>query len=197
MKQLYKITPLILIFLLSTVGYMIRFEESLRIYSFHNVTNSSMSPYIRKGSVIVSKSTKDMDIKKGDVIVFRYPIDMSQKISHRVVDIGYEEGRYYKTRGDANDSDDPWQIRQDLIVGKVIWIIPYLGFAVSFSQSKVGLFLMVVLPLGIISASEVSHLKEELKMIYEKSRRTLFVRRLILKIHRMRRAMMLRWNSIR
>jgi signal peptidase len=50
------------------------------------------------------------------------------------------------TKGDANESIDPYRIPVDSIVGMHLFSIPRLGFFVNFVQSRTGWFLCILLP---------------------------------------------------
>lgn len=84
-----------------------------------------------------------------DVISFFNPGNVNSKVVHRIDSVEIINGmKIYRTKGDANDSIDPWKVSDDLIIGKVFMVIPFVGFAISLIQSPLGVLLLIILPLG-------------------------------------------------
>ncbi len=100
------------------------------------VVSSSMEPTIKPGDIIVVKKVNIEDIKVGDIIVYKNPYTQKE-IVHRVIYKGKKYGKVYLiTKGD-NDKTNPLPdqlvgaappITEEIFVGKVILIIPYLGY---------------------------------------------------------------------
>lgn len=91
------------------------------------IGSQSMTPKINKGdAVLVKKVNNEKQIKKGDVIAFKY--DKEIRI-HRIVKIKKIKGTtYYRTKGDANNTDDDILLTMKNIRGKIIMKIPYIGY---------------------------------------------------------------------
>ncbi len=89
------------------------------------VESNSMVPTFNKGDILVLQGTESP--KEADIIVFSVP-DRSTPIVHRIVDIN-PDGTY-QTKGDANFGQLPFEKRvtKEQIHGKVISIIPYIGW---------------------------------------------------------------------
>jgi signal peptidase I len=103
------------------------------------------------------------DYPNSDIIVFHNPQNPDELIVHRIVSAEEINGViYFRTKGDGNSFDkwpttpqpaeyDPWAIppklgvSQDLVVGKVILRIPWLGHIVLFMRTPSGLVLVAVL----------------------------------------------------
>lgn len=84
-----------------------------------------MMPSIPKATIII------VDIKGhiglGDVVTYKSRRD--SLITHRIVKEIITSGkRYFNTKGDANSYWDKTLISSDAIVGKVIFVFPYLGY---------------------------------------------------------------------
>ena len=91
------------------------------------VASSSMAPKINKGDVvIIEKIDNNYDsLKKGQVIAFKYD---GAVIVHRLVNIVRDGNEYYfYTKGDANNHDDKFYLKKNMIIGKVDHKIPYIG----------------------------------------------------------------------
>lgn len=105
-------------------------------YSFFEVATGSMSPTIEVGDVVITKITKD--VNKNDVIVYK---DGESIITHRLIEKNEEE---IITRGDANNSEDK-PIKENMIIGQVIKIIPQLGTWQKILSSPEILVLIIML----------------------------------------------------
>jgi signal peptidase I len=115
-------------------------KEQFRTFPFHNGFN--------KGDVIILVGAKPENLEIGDVLV--YQSSKPQPIIHRIVRKYEEDGRiYFQTKGDHNKASiatnglNEMKIGEDLIAGKGVLRIPYLGWV------KI-LFVKAVRPLGIV-----------------------------------------------
>lgn len=109
-----------------------------------------MKPTVEAGSLIVAKPVESHDLQVGDIVVFPTP-ENGTTVTHRVVGIRHEEGQHYvKTKGDANDSVDPIEVRLEGGVQRLIYQLPCLGYFVgnfvNFARSTAGVLLQIVLP---------------------------------------------------
>jgi signal peptidase len=89
------------------------------------VESHSMKPTFFKGDILVLQGQDSYQLK--DIIVFARPGN-NIPVVHRIIDIN-SDGTY-QTKGDANLQQLPFEksIKHDDIFGKVILIIPYLGW---------------------------------------------------------------------
>lgn len=107
-----------------------------------------MEPTIMTGDVIVVKT--QMDYRVRDVATFR---DSSNHIiTHRIIEI---KNSTFVTKGDANRTTDNGNIQFNQIIGKVVFILPKLGFLVVFSKSIPGVIIFMVIPGIYIIVSEI------------------------------------------
>jgi hypothetical protein len=60
-----------------------------------------------------------------------------------------------KTKGDNNKNVDTWNLAGGGVVGKMFYSIPYLGYLLSFSQTKIGILLFILLPATYIILDEI------------------------------------------
>jgi signal peptidase len=97
------------------------------------VLTGSMEPALAVGSVTIAKRVPASTVRVGDVITFERP-GSPGTITHRVQRIEMRNGqRLYTTKGDANPSADPWQLRLPGQVGRNVADIPYAGYAVLWA----------------------------------------------------------------
>ena len=106
-------------------------------YRVYDILTGSMSPTIKPGNLVVVKETLPNEVKKNDVITFRS-------------DITNNDGKTeFITKGDANNTQDPVPLDEKLLVGKVVFQVPYLGaFLSSLQKNKlifIGLLVVIIL----------------------------------------------------
>ena len=104
-----------------------------------------MSPTINPGSLIIVKEIDDNEVKKGDVITFKGS-STSNLTTHRVVEvIENNKNIKFQTKGDGNDVLDPMLIDGNLLVGKVILDIPYMGKVMNFINQYRAIILILII----------------------------------------------------
>ncbi len=118
-------------------------EPSLFNHRIYIVDSGSMSPTILKDSMIIVKELEPQDVKEGDIITY-YGSQSSVKVTHRVVEV-QEQGKSFITKGDANETNDPLPLEGEKIIGKVVFIIPFIGMVFRFLSSIQGIISLVIL----------------------------------------------------
>lgn len=147
-------------------------------YRLYNIDSGSMTPAIKPGSLIISMPSQEY--KKGDIIVFKFPNERKIKrpkftATHRIYDI-IRSGNTanFITKGDANKKPDIIPITKDLIIGKVAFVFPYIGYLVSFTKTQFGFIVLIIIPATIIVYSEIINIKNQaLRLIQESKTRKL------------------------
>ena len=93
------------------------------------VLTYSMDPTFTRGDAVIIKkmdSSEKKLLQKDDVIQYRRK---DTTVIHRIVDIVDNQGeRGYILKGDNNESDDPFIVYDNQIIGKATLIIPKLGY---------------------------------------------------------------------
>jgi len=107
---------------------------------FFVIESGSMSPTIKTGSLVVTKSSSSYNVD--DIITFKRG---NQLITHRIITL---ENGSYQTKGDHNLSEDVELVQNNAVQGKVVLIIPLLGWLVA-------LFLNKIILIGVILSSFV------------------------------------------
>jgi signal peptidase len=131
-------------------------------YKVMVVQSGSMIPAIKTGSIVVVKPEKDFKI--GDIITFGPYSKTKAPTTHRIYDIKVVGGEaVYITKGDANNAPDTREIKKEDIVGKVLFSVPYLGYAVDFAKKPIGFALMIIVPAAIIIYDEIRKIFGEIK----------------------------------
>lgn len=119
------------------------------------VLTASMTPAISPGDVVIVAEQSPETIHERDIITFNRG-DENVPTTHRV--IGVEEtanGPEFETQGDANEDPDAGTVSPDQLIGSVILTIPLIGYVTQFASSTMGFILLVVVPLGLLLATEV------------------------------------------
>lgn len=100
---------------------------------FVAVASGSMSPALEIGDLLIIQGVSPENIQKDDIIVFTpLPEYGSAYNIHRVTRI-QQLGNgtlLFKTKGDANDSEDPYWVPDSRVHGRPINRIPYIGYII-------------------------------------------------------------------
>jgi len=173
LKKITKIAGWVITFIILIIGGLTlfsSFSNSFK-YKIFVVESGSMTPTIRPGSLAVVKASSDY--KKDDIITYKKREDINIKergstITHRIVKV---EENGFVTKGDANDVEDKESVEKDLIVGKLILAIPYLGYPIAWAKTQTGLIFLIVIPATIIIYSEILNIKKEIVKIFKKGKK--------------------------
>ena len=115
-------------------------NKSLFGYRYYTVLTPSMEPAYSVGDMVFVKIENADNINVGDVITFNPSSDGNAYLTHRVVEkLPDYQGTgvtCFKTKGDANDSDDSFLIDESRVVGTVKFGIPVMGYVVRFVQLR-------------------------------------------------------------
>ena len=135
-------------------------------YKIYSVTTGSMSPKIQANSLVFINPLKEYFV---DDIVTIKTSEPGKTITHRIIrKINKNNQTIFETKGDANKSKDLENFKTQNIIGKVFFIIPYLGLLIIYSKTIPGLILLIVIPATIIIYSEIIKIKNELNKIFTK-----------------------------
>jgi signal peptidase I len=121
------------------------------------IVGGSMDGTIDRGSVVFDEEVPVAALQRGDVITYTPPSDAmtTERITHRIVSIhSVREAKIFRTRGDANQSPDPWtftldQPRQARVVGHV----PYLGYVLAALEIRPLRMALIGIPALLIAIS--------------------------------------------
>lgn len=142
--------------------------ETIQKISKHRldvVLTGSMEPSIAKGSLVIVRETAIEKLEKGDIITYRGTGSSKAFVTHRIYGVvkGLEATQAFVTKGDANLTEDSGVIKPAQVVGKVVLTIPFAGYIVQTVKSKIGYFLLVLIPGLIIIISEFAGVFEKLR----------------------------------
>ena len=115
-----RINFIILIILLILVSLF-----SCKDFRIYCIMSGSMEPTISPGSIILVDLKTEPHVE--DIVTFQ---TQDTIITHRLKK--QINDQKYITKGDANHSDDPIPLFKAQIIGKVIIVIPFIGYIVIF-----------------------------------------------------------------
>lgn len=110
------------------IGILVMLVSCEFKYGMLAVGSKSMTGTINKGDAIIYKKyAKEKNLKEGQIIVFEKNNVM---IIHRIVSIYKisEQESVYKTKGDANEDNDNWLVKQEEIIGTVDTRVPWIAW---------------------------------------------------------------------
>lgn len=175
-KILYWLVVSVLIFIAAAMALTV--FEVPGGYRLFVVQSGSMEPKVKTGSIVVVG--KQNEYKVNDIITFLIssnanPNNLNSTVTHRIASIRTENNsKVFQTKGDANKALDRESIIEKQILGKVLFSIPFAGYAVAFSKTQIGFILFIVVPSTIIIWSELMKIKSEtIKLIAKRRRKKL------------------------
>lgn len=129
------------------------------------VLSGSMHPALETGGVVVIQPKRASAVKVGDILTYRHPERPASAhilVTHRVVAIDNSSGSpVFRTKGDANDVEDPWQVRSSDVVGTAKWFVPYAGYVSERVRTTAGFVLLIGVPAALLAASEIKNLIQQ------------------------------------
>ncbi len=101
------------------------------------IRGGSMSPAIALGSAIIAARAPADRVVVGDIVTVRGTNGVV--VTHRVVDVVVHEGdHFFRTKGDANATVDPFLVPEGAIVGVVETTLPMAGFVMAMLTQPSG-----------------------------------------------------------
>jgi signal peptidase len=112
-------------------------------FNLYIVRSESMKPTINMGDLIVTGPLNG-EVKPGTIVTYEYSREL---LTHRVYSV---EGDRLVTKGDAVEEADPWSVKVSDVKGVYLFKIPYVGYVTSFVQTKLGWFLLIIIPAALL-----------------------------------------------
>ena len=90
------------------------------------IATGSMEKEISVGDVVIIQKCKGNDVNVGDIIEYQME---GYTVIHRIIEKRQENGEFrFVTKGDNNISPDNEIVRENQLIGKVIFKIKYIGY---------------------------------------------------------------------
>lgn len=113
----------------------------------YTVRSGSMTPTIETGDVVVTAPISPLEARVGDIVTFRDPEGGDHLYTHRVRSVDRSGGRVdFVTRGDANNTVERWSIETGGKLGRVVYRVPRLGYALAWIEGPLGRIAMIAVP---------------------------------------------------
>ncbi len=101
-------------------------------YGTYNIMSGSMEPDIPIGSIIYVKPVEPSGIEPGEIIVYNRRVSDEEYdpvgfvVAHRVVSVSQMQSEF-RTKGDANETEDINPVKFSEVLGVVTFHLPFLG----------------------------------------------------------------------
>jgi len=119
-------------------------------YNGYVVLTGSMLPSISPNDVVITKKVSGEKLKIRDVITFASsdPRFLGTIITHRIIEkYQTNEGNYeYRTQGDNNNTADDALVKDENVMGKVIFTIPKLGYLQTLLATQSMWIIVILIP---------------------------------------------------
>ena len=122
---------------------------TFRVADLHvqTVVSGSMRPTVSPGDVAVTQGVPVGSLRVGDAIAF-YPPGQTLPVLHRIRSMTpAASGMVITTRGDANNTDDPWRATlHGTTAYRLVAVVPFIGWLTELQRPA---FLVAGLLLGL------------------------------------------------
>ena len=113
------------------------------------VLGGSMVPSLHSGDLVVVAPTAPTRLGIGDVITFQTVLEQQPVLAtHRIVAVAHDgQGvPMFQTRGDANPVVDPTPTAARAVLGRVVLVLPALGYVVTLARERPVQALLIAIP---------------------------------------------------
>lgn len=108
------------------------------------LVGNSMYPVIESGTFVVLKQEQQYFL--GDIIGFVN--EDNKNVVHRIVE---QTDQGFITKGDNNRRNDPGVIPVNEVIGRTVFVIPYVGYTTLFLQTPIGISIFGIWALVMFS----------------------------------------------
>lgn len=114
-------------------------------FDTYAVLSGSMEPKYPVGSLLYVQKVDVQTLKPNDVITFM--LDEHTVVTHRIVEVVKDETDpniiRFKTKGDANNTEDIGLVHYKNVIGAPKFHIPYLGYVAFYISRPPGLYVAI------------------------------------------------------
>lgn len=131
--------------------------------SYIMLLGDSMTPTIESGTFVVVKPEQEYLL--GDIIAFVN--EDNRNVVHRIVE---QADKGFITKGDNNRKTDPKIVPIENIVGRTIFVVPYVGFTSLFLQTPIGMSIFGIWALAMFAkrkSKQTNNEKQENFLIFK------------------------------
>ena len=125
-------------------------ENRPTLFNAYVIVSGSMIPNIKIEDGVIIKRERPNKLKQGDVITFQTHDQRYNGliITHRIIGIEKTDYNkfYFRTKGDANSSEDSYLVKEEDIYGKVFLMVPKVGYIKNVLFKNVYWLLIIIIP---------------------------------------------------
>jgi signal peptidase len=115
------------------------------------IGGGSMEPALGLGSAIVVKPVAAAELVVGDIVSLRVGPDRTT-YTHRIVAVvDRPDGRWIRTKGDANANPDPTLVPATAVIGRVELVVPLFGYLLALLSLPVGVIFVIGLAATLLA----------------------------------------------
>jgi signal peptidase I len=115
------------------------------------IGGGSMTPAIPLGAAVVIAPVDAASLARGDVVSLRIA-EQNATFTHRIIDVvDRPDGRWIRTKGDANAAPDPTLVPASAVIGRVELAIPLMGYLIALLSLPVGVLFAVGLAATLLA----------------------------------------------
>jgi signal peptidase I len=117
------------------------------------VGGASMEPGIGLGSAIIVAPVRPTDLAIGDVVTLKVG-PANAIFTHRIVaTVERADGRWIRTKGDANPDPDPTLVPATAVVGRMEASIPLAGYLLALMSIPAGVVFLIALAATLLACA--------------------------------------------
>ena len=127
-------------------------------YNIYLVRSESMKPAINMGDMVVTGPVGGSlggEVKPGVVVTYELNKEL---VTHRVLSMS---GDTLMTKGDVVEDPDTRPVTMSQVTVIYLFKIPYVGYLSNFIQTKVGWFVVIVIPAVLLVAFLIKDIVKE------------------------------------
>jgi signal peptidase len=115
------------------------------------VGGGSMEPALGLRSAIVVKPVAAAELAVGDIVSLRVGPDRTT-YTHRIVAVvDRSDGRWIRTKGDANADPDPSLVPATAVIGRVELVVPLFGYLLALLSLPLGVMFVIGLAATLLA----------------------------------------------
>ena len=116
-------------------------------YRSFTMRSGSMTPTLDVGDVVVTEPIAPPAARVGQIVAFPDPEGSGRLFSHRVQSIRTDgDVVHFVTRGDANTSTERWSVPAGGTIGRVVYRVPKIGYALVWTGTPPGRIALIAIP---------------------------------------------------
>ena len=115
------------------------------------IGGGSMEPTLGLGSAIVIRPVDPASLAVGDIVSMQVGPERTT-YTHRIVAVvDRADGRWIRTKGDANAAPDPTLVPAGAVLGRVELVIPYAGYLLALLSLPLGVMFVLGLAATLLA----------------------------------------------